>query len=472
MPIIRVAPEVNNGLTVFVDAVDRAAFYAVVTSFNSTEVVLRDGGYRFVLTGRNLEFAEVSGVGHLVGGLVLGMDVFDGATKIIEARDINLDGADIHAAILREVSGADRAAVEKLLLNLDYEYHGSTSADILETTSRSVDGVLLNMRGNDLLHVYGGNDNIFSGDGNDTVWGGGGNDTIRGGNGSDLIYGQAGNDALHGNAGNDVLYGGNGQDSLYGGIGNDRLFGQAGNDFLQGGPGNDTLGGGGGNDLLRGGAGNDLLRGGAGHDTLRGEAGHDRLEGGAGNDLLQGGGGKDTLLGGAGNDRLFGQAGNDLLRGGAGHDTLRGDAGHDRLEGGAGNDLLQGGDGKDTLLGGAGQDRLIGGAGSDVLYGGAGADVFVFNNPGDSPVGAGRDRIMDFQRGLDRLDLRPFDADIGEAGNQSFSFSGTSAAAHSVWYAQTGDGVTVRGDVDGDGRADFAIELRGIGVISEDDFLL
>ncbi|WCR19714.1 hypothetical protein JHW40_08765 [Paracoccus alcaliphilus] len=454
------------------DAIDRIAFDAVVTSYNSTEAVLHDGGYRFVLTGRDLEFAQVSGAAYLVGGLVLGLDIFDGTTKIIETRNINLDGADIYTAIQREASGTDRAAIEKLLLNLNYEYHGSTSADILETTSRSVDGVLLNMRGNDLLYLYGGNDNVFSGDGNDTVWAGAGNDTIRGGNGSDLIYGQAGNDALYGNAGNDVLYGGDGRDSLYGGAGDDRLFGQAGNDYLQGDAGNDTLDGGGGNDLLRGSAGNDLLRGGAGHDTLRGDAGHDRLEGGAGNDLLQGGGGKDTLLGGNGNDSLYGGQGADRLLGGNGVDRLFGQAGNDILEGGASNDLLDGGVGNDTLRGGAGQDRIIGGAGSDVLYGGAGADVFVFRNPGDSPVGAGRDRIMDFQRGFDRLDLRSIDADTSETGNQSLSFSGTSAAAHSVWYARTGDSVTVRGDVDGDGRADFAIELFGLGGISEADFML
>ncbi|RJL07998.1 calcium-binding protein [Paracoccus siganidrum] len=296
------------------------------------------------------------------------------------------------------------------------------------------------------------------------------------GNVFDLVLparnGTAQDDRIAGTQTADIINGRAGDDWLAGHRGDDRLTGGLGNDTLLGGAGNDTLLGGAGRDQLQGGAGDDLLRGGAGNDTLNGGAGHDRLEGGAGNDILRGAAGRDTLLGGNGNDSLHGGQGADRLLGGNGNDRLFGQAGNDLLQGGAGNDLLDGGAGNDTLRGGAGQDRLIGGAGSDVLYGGAGADIFVFRAPSDSPVGAGRDRIMDFQRGLDRLDLRQIDADTGLAGNQSLAFSGTAAAAHSVWYARAGENLILRGDVDGDGRADFAIELAGLSQLAETDFLL
>ncbi|MEM9795012.1 MAG: hypothetical protein AAF919_00885 [Pseudomonadota bacterium] len=101
----------------------------------------------------------------------------------------------------------------------------------------------------------------------------------------------------------------------------------------------------------------------------------------------------------------------DVISGTTGDDTLRGTANDDRIEAGAGDDVLRGragaddligGDGNDVLRGGAGRDRLEGGGGRDRLIGGDGADVFVFA-PGD-----GRDRIVDFTLGEDRIDLRAF----------------------------------------------------------------
>jgi serralysin len=53
-----------------------------------------------------------------------------------------------------------------------------------------------------------------------------------------------------------------------------------------------------------------------------------------------------------------------------------------------------------TLRAGAGDDTLLGGGGDDVLHGEAGADLFVFD------PGMGFDRVVDFQPGTDRLQLR------------------------------------------------------------------
>ena len=79
-----------------------------------------------------------------------------------------------------------------------------------------------------------------------------------------------------------------------------------------------------------------------------------------------------------------------VFLGGAAGDLLTGTARADHIDGRGGND---------TLSGGGGDDRLLDGAGSDRLTGGAGADVFVFDRDGAT------DQIMDFQKGLDRIDL-------------------------------------------------------------------
>ncbi|GGL79133.1 M10 family metallopeptidase C-terminal domain-containing protein [Wenxinia marina] len=71
----------------------------------------------------------------------------------------------------------------------------------------------------------------------------------------------------------------------------------------------------------------------------------------------------------------------------------------ERIEAGAGDDLLAGARGADDLRGGAGSDVLMDGAGEDRLTGGAGADTFVFEADG------ALDRVLDFEVGVDRLDL-------------------------------------------------------------------
>lgn len=76
-----------------------------------------------------------------------------------------------------------------------------------------------------------------------------------------------------------------------------------------------------------------------------------------------------------------------------------GSDGADRLSGGAGHDLLLGRAGDDQILGNAGNDILLDGHGTDRLWGGAGADLFVLAADGQI------DAIMDYQPGLDRIDI-------------------------------------------------------------------
>lgn len=272
----------------------------------------------------------------------------------------------------------------------------------------------------------------------------------------------------------------------------------------------DRIEGFGGNDIISGRDGNDILSGGSGNDRIYGEGGSDRLLGGSGRDLLDGGAGRDTLAGGNGNDRyvidsldiisesrtggidsvdarhsmtlganlenlrLLGSAnlrgnGNDLanaLTGNAGRNLLDGRDGNDRLAGAAGNDTLKGGDGRDLLRGDTGTDLLYGGVD------GADRDVFVFRSAAHSAVGSARDRVYDFRSGVDDIDLRGIDANENRGGNQAFDFTGRQADDYSVWIVRSGANVIVRGDTDGDARADFEILVAGNTRLAEGDFLL
>lgn len=166
--------------------------------------------------------------------------------------------------------------------------------------------------------------------------------------------------------------------------------------------------------------------------------------------------------GGAHNDRLKGSALDDLLIGREGFDLLLGQEGDDTLRGGAGNDNLFGGRGDDVLEGGRGADRMLGERG---------ADVFRFAAVTDSLPGDWQDSIRDFEGGRDRIDLAPIDADATRAGNQRFVFleaADFGGAAGELRFARG----FLEADVDGDSRADFRVELRGITALGEGDILL
>lgn len=72
------------------------------------------------------------------------------------------------------------------------------------------------------------------------------------------------------------------------------------------------------------------------------------------------------------------------------------------IQTGGGDDILTGNDGDDLLKAGNGADILADGAGADTLYGGNGADIFVLS--GDTST----DQIVDFEAGVDQLDLSGF----------------------------------------------------------------
>jgi Ca2+-binding RTX toxin-like protein len=200
-----------------------------------------------------------------------------------------------------------------------------------------------------------------------------------------------------------------------------------------------------------------------GDDRITGSAENDVVYGGRGMDELFGANGHDRLFGDDDTDRLFGQVGNDSLSGGIGNDRLDGGSGRDTLLGQGGNDLLVGGAGNDLLIGGAGRDVLIGGSGADVMTGGSGRDVFVFRAVSDSPAAGRADRITDFERGLDRIDL----ADIATSLRFVASFSGRAGEVRFDAGSQM-----VLLDRNGDSLADFAVQVTGVSALGAADFIL
>jgi Ca2+-binding RTX toxin-like protein len=153
-----------------------------------------------------------------------------------------------------------------------------------------------------------------------------------------------------------------------------------------------------------------------------------------------------------------------------------GTQGDDTVTGNFGVDLLRGFAGSDTLQGLAGDDTLIGGLGRDFLTGGIGSDSFNFNIIKESgKTSSTRDVITDFTRGEDHIDLKSIDADTHHKGNQAFHFIGQKGFHDQdgeLRIKVTSSGVVVQGDVNGDGRADFQIEVDSLSALSKGDFIL
>jgi Ca2+-binding RTX toxin-like protein len=132
--------------------------------------------------------------------------------------------------------------------------------------------------------------------------------------------------------------------------------------------------------------------------------------------------------------------------------------------------------GSDSLDGGAGRDILTGGLGRDFLTGSSGQDLFDYNALNETGrTTSTRDQILDFHRRQDDIDLRTIDANENRSGNNVFRFIGTDAfsdRAGELRIRDLGDNVIVQSDADGDGRSDFEILVRDVGILSRNDFLL
>ena len=140
----------------------------------------------------------------------------------------------------------------------------------------------------------------------------------------------------------------------------------------------------------------------------------------------------------------------------------------ENANGGSARDYLVGNHVANKLNGNGGNDVLNGLGGDDILSGGAGADEFRFFQ------NSGNDEITDFVSGTDKIHLTEIDADLNTAGNQAFTFIGNSAfggvAGQLRTYTQGGDRY-VAGDTNGDGVADFTINVNNSAIVVTDFFL-
>lgn len=308
-----------------------------------------------------------------------------------------------------------------------------------------------------------GADTITTGAGNDVIKTGGGASTVSAGQGANVIYGGASSDTITALDGGNTIHAGNGSNTVTTGGGSDRIFSGTGADTIVSGGGTDHI-------LLRGGA--DSVDAGAGADRLildYSAMTTNVIGGTTGGNLATGYVGH--IADGLGSFVDFQRSESFKITTGTGNDTLATGNGADVLHGGAGRDQFRGAGGNDLLFGGAGNDVLRGGLGNDVMTGGTGADTFVFGTIIETGTGGGHDLIRDFQAGIDHVSLAGIDANWNMAGNQAFHFIGSAAFSSAAGELRFADGM-VRGDVDGDGQADFSIEVRSLSGLSLQDFVL
>lgn len=269
MPTLVIASGEIGGFGLVDYHISRMAFDAVPASFSPTELVLTFATFTYTISG--VGFSDVDPT----AGTINGIAVTDERGAVVTFTDLDIAVSDFVTAGVLEENNTDVTAIEDLFFGLGWDVTGNDTSEVVGRGTVSVDGVPVELTGNDTFRLMGGNDEIYTSLGRDMAWGGDGDDTIDGGGGRDL---------LRGNDGNDILRGDNGDDRLFGGRNNDKLYGGNQHDYLNGGQGRDQLRGQGGNDVLDGGKGLDRLYGAKGNDMLNGGLGDDRMWGGAGAD--------------------------------------------------------------------------------------------------------------------------------------------------------------------------------------------
>ncbi|WP_137154079.1 calcium-binding protein [Rhizobium sp. FKL33] len=329
-----------------------------------------------------------------------------------------------------------------------YIYDGDNGRDDVKQNSGNLYDEIYTYGGNDSIHLKANNTYVEAGAGNDYVhstieWG---NDVYLGdGNDTYVGIGFSGDSDQY-----DRVWGGNGADTIRISTWASDYYGDAGND---------TFSSIGFYNLISGGSGTDTV------DYSRQNDDPDLAGAGIKVDLSQ-----EYATSGDGTEEVLYSIEN--VKGTNYKDTLIGDSGANSLWGQNGSDILKGLDGNDKLYGGSGDDDLYGGMGLDRLTGNDGADFFIFQSTSESPNSSNRDVIVDFSRSQgDQIDLMDIDAIKSSSADNAFDYIGSAAFSGTAGELRYSGGI-IRGDVNGDGRADFSIEVENTASLRSSDFIL
>ena len=428
------------------------------------DVILGLGGNDIVAGGSGNDTIN-GGTGNdlLAGGA--GNDTLNAGTRTVDANGVGFQGL---------VGGAGNdtfivSAAEAATTLVSYREGGPASVTVNLATDTATDtfgntdtltGVTFVVATDSADVLTGGNtDDIFApGRGNDTVDGGAGNlDSL-----SYFFIAQFNSDAFEFVSGITVTHSADNTGTVTSGDGVNTSFTNieiiAGTKFV------DNMTGSADDDWFIGGQDDDILTGGGGtHDKA--DYSLDVAGGGLSGVTV------DLSLGTATDG--FGDS--DTL---SGIEDINGTVFGDTIFGNGDGNSLFGGGGNDQLVGEGGTDFLIGDLGKDFMTGGADNDFFDFNSKLDSRKGALRDVITDFsgQAGDgDLINLSDIDAKKGGADN-AFKFITSKfhqKAGELLVKFNAVDGVAiVSGDIDGNGKADFQIEVNSGAALSALDFIL
>ena len=342
----------------------------------------------------------------------------------------------------------------------------------LATTDLVNDLIYAGQEIENLLLLTGAKDAVGN-DLNNIIQGNAVDNKLSGGDGSDVLVGLAGNDTLDGGKGSDFLYGGDGNDTYkIDAAGDKALEGATGNagshdlietsillkavvanieDYKYTGDAAWTFTGSAVANELTGSTNNDVLNGAAGNDTLKGNDGDDTLTGGVGNDDMTGGKGNDTFLVDSAGDVVHENASEGI-------DTIKTSIAISAVNNvenyvftGKGDWSFTGNTLDNQIRGGAGNDHLDGGAGNDTaVFAGKMADyevvvtadgVTVTDLNGAKNGADGTDVLTNFEH----LKFSDGTTDLGAMF----------ALAAGGLHDRAGASVSVFGDLNGDGFADF-----------------
>jgi serralysin len=153
-------------------------------------------------------------------------------------------------------------------------------------------------------------------------------------------------------------------------------------------------------------------------------------------------------------------------------ENATGGAGVDLLRGNISDNVLTGAGGADRLSGLAGADTLIGGSGRDLMTGGLDADTFLYALLTDSGIGASRDQILDFARGVDKIDVSAIDAIDGGADDAFVLDTDGIFAAGEIRQVVSRSTVVLQFNTDADSAAEMTIAVNGAMLLGAGDFVL